>query len=103
MLAAQEPELCDALIALSYPLHAPNKPQQLRTAHFAQLKIPVLFVHGSNDPFGSIDEMTMAIKAIPAQTKLAIVERAGHDLKGGKLDVDALVIRETDTLLHTVS
>jgi len=41
---------------------------------------PSLFVHGTRDPFGSIEEMTQALKMIPAKTELMTVEEAGHDL-----------------------
>ena len=40
-----------------------------------------LFVHGTKDPFGSIEEMRLQIAAIPARTDLLPVEGAGHDLK----------------------
>jgi predicted alpha/beta-hydrolase family hydrolase len=39
-----------------------------------------LFVHGTRDPFGSIEEMEAAIKLIPAKTELLPVDGAGHDL-----------------------
>jgi predicted alpha/beta-hydrolase family hydrolase len=68
------------LLLLSYPLHAPGKPAQLRTAHFPKLNTPVLFVHGTRDPFGSLDEMRTAIQMIPAPVKLIEVEGGGHDL-----------------------
>jgi predicted alpha/beta-hydrolase family hydrolase len=80
MLAAEAPGLADRLLLLSYPLHPPGKPAQLRTAHFAKLTTPVMFVHGSRDPFGSLDEMRSAIQLIPAPVKLIEVEGAGHDL-----------------------
>jgi predicted alpha/beta-hydrolase family hydrolase len=80
MLAAEEPGLVDRLLLLSYPLHAPGKPAQLRTAHFPKLNMPVMFVHGSRDPFGSLDEMRSAIQLIPAPVSLLEVEGAGHDL-----------------------
>ena len=80
MLAAEEPGLVDRLLLLSYPLHAPGKPAQLRTAHFPKLNMPVMFVHGSRDPFGSLEEMRTAIQLIPAPVKLIEVEGAGHDL-----------------------
>jgi hypothetical protein len=99
MAAAQEPKFCDAILALSYPLHPPNKPDQLRTAHFPELHVPVLFVHGGADPFGSAAEMQDAIRTIPSQTKLVIVERAGHDLKNGKIDIDAVIVKELEALL----
>src|SRR5580658_3239519 len=80
MLAAETPGLVDRLLLLSYPLHAPGKPAQLRTAHFPKLNIPTMFVHGSRDPFGSLEEMRSAIGLIPAPVKLIEAAGAGHDL-----------------------
>jgi uncharacterized protein len=80
MVAAEAPGLADRLLLLSYPLHPPGKPEKLRTEHFPKLTVPVLFVHGSRDPFGSFDEMRSAIRLITAPVKLIEVEGAGHDL-----------------------
>jgi predicted alpha/beta-hydrolase family hydrolase len=80
MLAATEPGLVDRLLLLSYPLHPPRRPSELRTAHFPQLQVPALFVHGTRDGFGSIDEMVAALKLIPARTELLPVTGAGHEL-----------------------
>lgn len=99
MLAAKEPSLCDAIAAFSYPLHPPKKPDQLRMAHFAELRVPVLFVHGSNDPFGSVPEMQSAIEVIACETKLVIVQGGGHDLKSGKFDVEGMVVQEISRLV----
>jgi predicted alpha/beta-hydrolase family hydrolase len=79
---SEEHDLVDGLLLLSYPLHAPGKPTQLRTAHLPNIKTPTLFVHGTRDPFGSIDEMRSAIKLANARTELVPVQGAGHDLKG---------------------
>jgi len=81
MAAAEHPPLAAALLLLSYPLHPPKKPQQMRTAHFPQLQTPALFVHGTADPFGSPEELREAIALIPTRTDLLPVEGAGHDLK----------------------
>src|SRR5271154_213323 len=70
MLAADEPGLVAGLLLLSYPLHPPQRPEELRTAHFPRLQTPTLFVHGVRDGFGSIDEMIAALKHIPARTEL---------------------------------
>jgi hypothetical protein len=86
MLAAEDPQVSDALLLLSYPLHPPEKPHQLRTQHFPALRTPALFVHGSKDPFGSIAEMETALKLIPATVQLIRIEGAGHDLAPGKFD-----------------
>ncbi len=80
ILAASDPGLADALLLLSYPLHPPKSPAQLRTAHFPDLRTPALFVHGTRDGFATIDEITAALKLIPARTQLLPVEAAGHEL-----------------------
>jgi uncharacterized protein len=80
MLAAGNPGLVSGLLLLSYPLHPPAKPEQLRTAHFPDLRTPTLLVHGSRDPFGGMEELSAAIQAIPAPTALITAEGAGHDL-----------------------
>lgn len=80
MLAADEPAVVDRLLLLSYPLHPPQRPAELRTAHFPRLQVPALFVHGTRDGFGSIDEMTAALKLIQTSTELLPVMSAGHEL-----------------------
>src|SRR5580658_4580695 len=80
MLLAAEPGLVSGLILLSYPLHPPRKPESSRTEHLPNLQTPSLFVHGTRDPFGSVEEMTKALQLIPAKTELMKVEGAGHDL-----------------------
>jgi predicted alpha/beta-hydrolase family hydrolase len=80
MLCAAEPDLVAGLLLLSYPLHPPRKPEQLRVQHLPKLQVPALFVHGTRDPFGSVEEMESALTMIPAKTELLRVEGAGHDL-----------------------
>jgi hypothetical protein len=91
MLAAEEPAVAAALLLLSYPLHPPLKPAQLRTQHFPKLAVPALFVHGTKDAFGTVAELATAIGAIPAPTRVIAIDGAGHDLKRGKFDLDAAV------------
>ncbi|MGH9502055.1 MAG: alpha/beta hydrolase family protein [Terriglobales bacterium] len=80
MLCAEEPNLSVGMLLLSYPLHPPRKPVQLRVKHLPELRVPALFVHGTRDPFGTIEEMGAALKMIPAKTELLRVDGAGHDL-----------------------
>lgn len=80
MLAAEEPRIADGLVLLSYPLHPPRKPTQLRTQHLHELQMPALFVHGTRDPFGTTLEMETALKLIPGKAKLLTMEGEGHDL-----------------------
>lgn len=81
MLAAERPGLAGALLLFSYPLHPPGRHEQMRTAYFPELRTPVLFVHGTSDPFGTPEEMRTAIAGIPARTDILFVEGARHDLK----------------------
>jgi predicted alpha/beta-hydrolase family hydrolase len=91
MLAAENKSIADHLLLLSYPLHPPEKPTQLRTAHFPKLKVPSTFLHGSADPFGTPAELQTALTLIPALTNLVILNGAGHDLKKGRFDLFELV------------
>jgi predicted alpha/beta-hydrolase family hydrolase len=91
MLAAEEPEVADGLLLLSYPLHPPGRPAQLRTAHFPSLRIPSLFVSGVRDDFGSVEEMMAALALVPARTRLVSIPGVGHDLGKGKIDLEKYV------------
>ena len=98
MLCAEEPTLVSGLLLLSYPLHPPRKPEQQRTQHLPDLHTPTLFVSGTRDPFGTIDELKQALKMIPARTKLIAVEGAGHDLgfkgKAKQAELPSLIFSE---------
>lgn len=101
LLADESPgkeKLADGLILLSYPLHAPSRPDQPRTQHLPKLQVPTLFVSGTRDPFGSIDEIEAARKLIYAKTDLLVVEGAGHDLgfkgKSKREDLPATLLKE---------
>jgi predicted alpha/beta-hydrolase family hydrolase len=91
MLAADEPEIAAALLLLSYPLHPPGKPAELRTQHFPRLRMPAIFVHGTEDPFGSIGELQTAIATIPTRARIIPIEKAGHDLRKGRLELMVIV------------
>ena len=83
MLAAREPGVAEALLLLSYPLHPPQRPEVMRTAHLPDLRTPALFVHGTRDGFGTIAEMEEAMSLIPARKELLAFPDAGHELITG--------------------
>jgi uncharacterized protein len=105
MLASEEPELADGLLLLSYPLHPPRKPNQLRTGHFPKLSTPAFFVHGTRDPFGTMPEMNSALKLIPGTHAMFEVDGAGHDLLGKKSANELLsrVVSEFSKFLKSLS
>jgi predicted alpha/beta-hydrolase family hydrolase len=47
----------DGVVCFGYPFHPPGKPQQLRTAHLATIRSPVLVLQGERDPFGTREEV----------------------------------------------
>jgi predicted alpha/beta-hydrolase family hydrolase len=57
-----------------------------------------MFVSGTRDPFGTIDEIEAARRLIPAKTLLLPVEGAGHDLgfagKKKREDLPATVLEQ---------
>jgi uncharacterized protein len=70
------------LVLLSYPLHPPGKPDQLRTDHFPALALPCLFVSGTRDAFGTPEELEAATQEIPGDVTHAWVEGGDHGMRG---------------------
>ena len=69
------------LALLSYPLHPPGKPDKLRVEHFGDLDVPVLFVNGDRDLFGTPEEFAAHIGAIGGAVTVHWLERQGHNPK----------------------
>jgi len=69
------------LVLLSYPLHPPKKPENLRVDHFPDLELPCIFVNGDRDPFGTPEEMNREIGAIPGAVTMHWLEGQRHDPK----------------------
>jgi predicted alpha/beta-hydrolase family hydrolase len=104
ILASEDSQLVDGLLLLSYPLHPPRKPEQLRTSHFPKLITHSLFVHGTRDLFGTIPEMKSALELIPASHCLLEVDGAGHDLliKKNLGELPARVVSEFQTFVKRI-
>jgi predicted alpha/beta-hydrolase family hydrolase len=68
-----------ALVLFSYPLHRPGFPDQLRTAHFKQIRCPVLFMSGDRDPFARLDLLKKWVKVVP-NARLEVFPGQGHGL-----------------------
>ena len=79
------------LVLLSYPLHPPGKPGQLRIDHLPSIRVPTLVVSGTSDPFGTPDELRHHLDAIDAPVTYVWVEKTGHDWKGRDEQVAAVV------------
>jgi predicted alpha/beta-hydrolase family hydrolase len=86
LLAAQEPPR--GLVLLSYPLHRPGHPEQLRTEHWPLIDCPVLLLSGEADQFARVELLRSAVGLLRDGT-LVTYPGARHGLKGRDLD-DAL-------------
>ncbi len=68
------------LALLSYPLHPPGRPEQLRIEHFPQLTMPCLFVSGTRDAFGTPAEMEAATARIPGPVTHVWIDGGDHGM-----------------------
>ena len=73
------------LIFFGYPLHPPNQPSKRRAEHLPKIGVPMLFLHGTRDPFGTPDEMQALTAGLPAATL--------HLIDGGD---QSLVVKRKD-------
>lgn len=62
------------VLALSFPLHPPGRPERTRLPELLGARVPVLVVQGEKDPFGTPEEF-------PSHLDLAVVPAADHGMK----------------------
>jgi uncharacterized protein len=86
------PKSIAGVVAISYPLHPPGRPDNLRVEHLPGITVPCLFVHGTRDPFGSPAELEKWTETIPGRVTHHWIEGGGHDLKGADAAVAATVV-----------
>jgi predicted alpha/beta-hydrolase family hydrolase len=68
------------LVLFGYPLHPPGKPEQLRAAHLPRVRVPMLFVQGSRDVFGTPAELGPIVEKLAGGTRLFVIEGGDHSL-----------------------
>ncbi|MBM3806307.1 MAG: dienelactone hydrolase family protein [Actinobacteria bacterium] len=79
-----------ALVCVCYPLHPPKQPEKLRGEHLSRVTVPSLFVSGTRDEFGTVDELTAATR--PMKNKQhAWLDGARHDLKNRDVAVGKII------------
>jgi predicted alpha/beta-hydrolase family hydrolase len=71
------------LVFFGYPLHPPAKPGQRRDKHLAAIDVPMLFLSGTRDPFGSPEEWREVASTLPRAT-LELFEGGDHSIVAGK-------------------
>ncbi|TMD40303.1 MAG: hypothetical protein E6I88_10000 [Chloroflexi bacterium] len=68
-----------ALILLSYPLHRPGHPEDLRIEHWPSITCPVLLLSGDRDPFARVDLLRSNVRRLK-KAELVIFPGMGHGL-----------------------
>ncbi|MEL7210922.1 MAG: alpha/beta family hydrolase, partial [Actinomycetota bacterium] len=92
-MAVAEGLPCAGLVLICYPLHPPKKPDKLRIDHLPDLEVPCLFVSGTKDEFGTVDELEAAHRLVPGPVTVEWIDGARHDLRNRDDDVVAVVER----------
>ena len=75
------------LVLISYPLHPPGKPDQLRIEHFPYIDVPCLFISGTRDAFGTPDQLEAATKAIKGAVTHIWLAGGDHGLRNKDKDI----------------
>ncbi|WP_193509595.1 alpha/beta family hydrolase [Cryobacterium sp. BB736] len=70
-----------ALVYLGYPLHPPGKPEALRDEHLYGIRVPMLFLQGTKDPFATPELLDGVVGRIGASALLEWVEGGGHSFE----------------------
>lgn len=67
------------VLALSFPLHPPGRPDQSRLGELTPVGVPALLVSGGRDPFGTPDELALALDETHAGPRqFVVVDGATH-------------------------
>jgi uncharacterized protein len=76
------------LVFVGYPLHPPGRPERIRDAHLDAVKVPMLFLQGTADPFARRDLLGSVIDRLGDRATLHPVEGGDHSfrVRGGRRD-----------------
>lgn len=88
MLASEQP--VTALVLLSYPLHRPGHPEEVRTAHWSSVDCPVLLLSGDRDPFAKIELLRREVRKL-RNGELVVYPGHGHGLLAVRDDAAARI------------
>jgi predicted alpha/beta-hydrolase family hydrolase len=80
MIAAQGAPV-DGLVFLGYPLHPPGKPERIRKAHLPDIKVPMLFVEGTRDPFCPLPTLEATRTELTAPNEVHVIDDGDHSFK----------------------
>ncbi len=92
----------EGLVFLGFPLHPADQPSVTRAEHLAQIRVPMLFVQGSNDKLAALDLLQPVVQGLGPLATLEVVADADHSFhvpkRSGRSDAEVL-----ETLLDGVA
>lgn len=76
------------LVFLGYPLHPPGRSERIRDEHLYRIRVRMLFLQGTADPFASPDLLQGVVKKLGDRATLVPFEGGGHsfEMRGSKRD-----------------
>jgi uncharacterized protein len=77
-VAVAEGMPASGLVFLGYPLHPPGKPERIRDEHLYGIEVPMLFLHGTGDPFAQPDLLSGVVKKLGRRATVDEVEGGDH-------------------------
>jgi predicted alpha/beta-hydrolase family hydrolase len=76
--AAEPLPAVKGIVLVGFPLHPAGKPSTERTAHLADVKLPMLFLQGTRDALADLALITQTTASLGKKATLHIVEGADH-------------------------
>ena len=69
------------LVFVGYPLHPPGKVERIRDAHLYSIRVPMLFLQGTKDPFARPDLLEKTIRKLGERATLHSIEGGDHSFR----------------------
>jgi uncharacterized protein len=91
-MAVAEGMAAAGLIFLGYPLHPPGKPERVRDEHLYGIRMPMLFLEGTADPFATPSVLEPVLAKLGPRATMHAVVGGGHsfEVRGGPRDPRAI-------------
>ena len=90
----QKLEAVRGLVFFGFPLHPPKRPSIKRAPHLQLVKLPMLFLQGTQDDLADLTLLRPICESLGPQTTLHIIEGADHSFhvlkRSGKTDSQVL-------------
>ncbi len=82
------------LAFFGFPLHAAGKPSSERGDHLSEVKIPMLFLQGTNDKLAELDRLKPVVNKLGSRATLHLFEAADHSFhvpaRSGRKDSEVM-------------